>query len=32
MTRAEVEAMFRIIDASDWDTLGRYFHPDLVYD
>jgi uncharacterized protein len=32
VTRADLEAMFRIIDASDWDHLGRFFHPELVYD
>ncbi len=32
MTRADLEAMFRVIDASDWENLGRYFHPDLVYE
>jgi len=32
VTRADLEAMFRAIDASDWDAVGRYFHPDLIYD
>lgn len=32
MTRAELEAMFRVIDASEWDALGRFFHPGLIYD
>ena len=32
MTRADLEAMFRAVDASDWDTVARSFHPDLVYD
>lgn len=32
MTRADLEAMFRVIDATDWDGLGRFFHPELVYD
>jgi ketosteroid isomerase-like protein len=31
MTRADLEAMFSIIDDSDWDRLGRFFHPDLRY-
>lgn len=31
MTRADLEAMFRVIDESDWDRLAPYFHPDLVY-
>jgi ketosteroid isomerase-like protein len=32
VTRSDLEAMFRAIDASDWDVLPRYFHADLVYD
>lgn len=32
MTRADLEAMFRTIDRSDWDALARYFHPDLCYE
>ena len=32
MTRADLEAMFRAIDASDWDALAQYFHPGLIYD
>ncbi len=32
MTQADLEAMFRTIDASDWDGLGRFLHPELVYD
>ena len=32
MTRADLEAMFRAIDAADWETVARYFHPDLIYD
>lgn len=31
MTRADIEAMFRAVDASDWDGMGRYIHPDVVY-
>ena len=32
MTRTDLEAMFRAVDAADWDALARYFHPDLIYD
>jgi hypothetical protein len=32
MTRADLEAMFQVIDASDWDALPPFFHPELVYD
>ena len=32
MTRANLEAMFRVIDACDWDSLGPFFHADLIYD
>ena len=32
MTGADVLAMFRAVDASDWDALDRFLHPDLVYD
>lgn len=31
MQRADLEAMFRVIDATDWDSLGRFFHPELIY-
>jgi len=30
--QADLEAMFRVIDACDWDNLGRFFHPELVYE
>ena len=32
MTRSDLEAMFRAVDACDWSTVARYFHPDMVYD
>lgn len=32
MTRSDLEAMFRIIDASDWGALPRFLHPELAYD
>jgi len=32
MTRADLETMFRAVDAADWDGVARFFHPDLVYD
>ncbi len=32
MTRADLEAMFRAVDASEWDTMAEYFHPALVYE
>ncbi len=32
MTRADLEVVFRAIDASDWDAMARYLHPDIVYD
>lgn len=32
MTRADLEAMFRAVDASDWDALPRWLHPELEYD
>ena len=31
MTEEFVRSMFRGIDARDWDTLARHFHPALVY-
>ena len=32
MTADDVRAMFRAVDASDWDAVDRFFHPDLRYD
>lgn len=32
MTRTDLEAMFRAVDAAEWDAVARYFHPDLRYD
>ncbi|MBX3146858.1 MAG: nuclear transport factor 2 family protein [Gemmatimonadales bacterium] len=32
MTRADLEAMFRAIDATDWDALPPFFHPEMTYD
>lgn len=31
MTRADLETMFRAVDATDWDTVARYFHPEMIY-
>ena len=31
MTEADIRAMFKAVDASDWDNVDKYFHPDLEY-
>lgn len=32
MTRQDLETMFNAVDRRDWDTVAKYFHPELVYD
>ena len=32
MKRSDLETMFGAVDRCDWDTVARYFHPDMKYD
>lgn len=32
MTADQLRAMFRAIDASDWDAMARFLHPEIAYD
>jgi hypothetical protein len=32
MTSDQIRTMFRAVDASDWEALAAFLHPDLVYD
>lgn len=32
MTRSDLETMFAAIDACDWESAARFFHPDMQYE